>query len=286
MGIDELEEKARQLRINVIKMNCNAESGHTAGPLGLADIYAALYFKVLNHRPKEPEWDGRDRLILSNGHVCPIRYSAMAESGYFPREELMTFRKIDSRLQGHPSRLDLPGLETSNASLGQGLSLAIGIALGLRMDKNKARVYACLSDGELQEGSSWEAAMFAAKFKTDNLTAFVDRNYIQIDGPMDEIMPSLDPLAKKWRAFGWEVLEGSGHDMKKIVELFEKAAKVKGKPCVIIFRTIPGKGVSFMEGDYKWHGTPPKPEEAVKAFLELKAAKEDIEWAKARIKPK
>ncbi|HIH20667.1 TPA: transketolase [Candidatus Micrarchaeota archaeon] len=276
--IKQLKLRAVDLRMHVIRMVTQAQSGHVGGPLGLADIYACLYFNVMKHKPQKPEWEDRDRLILSNGHVCAIRYAAMAEAGYFPVQELSTFRKLGSRLQGHPSRVDLPGLETSNASLGQGLGLAIGKALACRLDNRKNFVFVSLSDGECEEGSTWEGAMFAAHHKVDNLIAFIDYNNIQIDGPLPEIM-DVAPFAEKWRAFGWTVLQEDGNDVEKVLKAFKKAKgrTRKGKPVVIVFKTVPGKGVSFMENNFKWHGTPPKPEEGEKALQELSEWRKKIE---------
>lgn len=276
--LKKLKLKANDIRQDIIRMVTAAQSGHPGGPLGLADIYACLYFSVLNHKPSDPAWKDRDRLILSNGHVCPVRYSAMAESGYFPKEELLTFRKIGSRLQGHPSRVDLPGVETSNASLGQGLGLAVGMALAARLDKRENLVYASLSDGECEEGSTWEAAMFAAKFKLDNLIAFVDRNKKQIDGDTETIMP-LEPFADKWKAHNWNVIECDGHDIQAILNAFETARKNRGKakPTVIIFATIMGMGVSFMHDNYEWHGKPPSPEQGEQALKELLEYRKKIE---------
>ncbi len=233
-----------------------AKSGHTAGPLGMADIFTVFYFHVLNHRPKEPDWPERDRLILSNGHITPVRYAAMAHAGYFPIEECMTLRKFGSRLQGHPERDYLPGIETTSGPLGSGLSQSAGIAYAARMDKKKFHVYCFMSDGELQEGNSWEGAMFCGANKLSNLTAIVDRNNIQITGNTEDIMP-LEPLADKWRAFNWHVLEIDGHNMEEVVNAVAEAKAIFEKPTVIIAHTIPGKGVPDIEGDYRWHGNPP-----------------------------
>jgi transketolase len=266
--LKELKLKANNIRKSIITMLAEAKSGHSAGPLGMADIFSVLYFNVLNHRPKEPGWNERDRLILSHGHVCPVRYAAMAEAGYFPLEELKTLRKLGSRLQGHPHNLDLPGIENTAGPLGQGISVATGIALGAKMKKKDFKVFCLMGDGELNEGQPWEAFMFAAKNKLDNLIVLIDRNYIQIDGNTEEIMP-LDPLNKKFEAFNFQVIELNGNDIKELIKGFEKAKKVKGKPVAIIANTIPGKGVSFMEGKAEWHGKPPNKEEAVKALKEL-----------------
>jgi len=252
----QLELQAEQIREDIINMLVEAGSGHSAGPLGLADIFTALYFEILNHRPKQPDWPERDRLILSNGHCVPVRYAAMARAGYFPVKELMTLRKLGSRLQGHPERLRLPGLETTSGPLGEGLSQAAGMALALRMDNSRARVYCVTGDGELDEGNIWEAVMFAATKKLTNLTVIVDRNNIQIDGPTEKVMP-LDSLSAKWAAFGWHVIEIDGHNMDAIINACQLAKAVVERPVVIIAHTIPGKGVDYMEYDYHWHGNPP-----------------------------
>ncbi len=252
----DLELKANAIREDIIEMLVAAGSGHSAGPLGLADIFAALYFEILNHRPKQPDWVERDRLFLSNGHCVPVRYAAMAESGYFPKSELKTLRKLGSRLQGHPERLRLPGLESTSGPLGSGLSQAAGHALALRMDNSRSRVYCITGDGELDEGNIWEAMMFAAKNKLSNLTVIVDRNNIQIDGPTELVMP-LDDLAAKWAAFGWHVIEIDGHNMQAIINACDLAKAIVERPVVIIAHTIPGRGVDYMEYDYHWHGNPP-----------------------------
>lgn len=277
--IKELEKKANEIRISIIEMLVEAGSGHTAGPLGMADIFTLLYFHTLRHNPKDPFWEERDRVVLSNGHICPVLYATMAHSGYFPIEELKTLRKLGSRLQGHPHREYLPFVETSSGPLGEGLSQASGMALADRMDaKDKDGsttfatdrfIYCLMSDGELNEGNSWEGVMFAAKNKLRNIIAIVDRNNIQIDGYTENIMP-LEPLADKWRAFGWHVLEVSGHDFNALNQAIEEAKSIFEKPTVIIAHTIPGKGVSFMERDYKWHGIPPNKEQGEKAIKELK----------------
>ncbi len=266
----ELEEKANAIRIDIIRMLEHAGSGHSAGPLGLADIFTALYFQILKHNPKKPDWDERDILILSNGHCVPVRYVTMAHAGYFPKPEIMTLRKFGSRLQGHPERLRLPGLETTSGPLGSGLSQATGMALALKMDKVKDRwVYVICSDGELDEGNSWEAIMLAAKYNPQNLIAIVDRNNIQIDGPTESVMP-LESLRAKWEAFGWFVLEINGNDIEAIISAYEMAKAVVEKPVVIIAHTVPGKGVDFMEYDFHWHGKTPNLEEAMKALKELR----------------
>lgn len=267
-----LEDKAEQIRETIITMLVAAGSGHTAGPLDMADIFTALYFHILKHDPKNPDWEERDRLILSNGHICPLRYAAMAHAGYFPVEECLTLRKFGSRLQGHPERLRLPGLETTSGPLGSGLSQAAGIAYAMRMDGTKQRVYAALSDGEHDAGNTWEAAMWAGKYKLANLTAIIDRNNIQIDGMTEHVMP-LEPFADKYRAFGWHVLEVDGHNIRAVIEACEEAKAISESPTVIIAHTIAGKGVPEIEGDYKWHGKPPKPAEAKRFLKELRSMK-------------
>lgn len=267
-----LRLRANDLRQTIVTMLAEAGSGHTAGPLGMADIFAALYFHVMRHDPKNPDWDERDRLILSNGHCVPVRYAAMAHSGYFPLEECSTLRKFGSRLQGHPERGFLPGLESTSGPLGSGLSQAAGYAYAARMDGKKFRVICMMSDGEHDEGNTWEGAMFAGKAKLDNLVGIVDRNSIQIDGATEDVMP-LEPFADKYRAFGWHVIVIDGNDIAEIVTAFEEARLVKGRPTLILAVTVPGKGIRSIEGDYLWHGKPPTKDEA-KAFLaELQAAR-------------
>ncbi len=267
---------ANSIRHDIIQMVATAQSGHPGGPLGLADIFSCLYFNIMNHDPKRPDWEDRDRLILSNGHVCAVRYAAMARAGYFPIEELLTFRQLGTRLQGHPSTIHFPALEMSSGSLGQGLSNATGLALAAKMDKKKYTIYVCMSDGECQEGMSWEAAMSAAHWGLSNLVAFVDRNFIQIDGETEDIM-ALEPLGKKFESFGWHVIEADGHCYESIINSFHRAKAEKEKPTVIIFRTIIGRGVSFMEDTNVYHGKPPSPELAEKALRELDDWKEVIE---------
>jgi transketolase len=245
--------QAQEIREDIIKMLVEAGSGHAAGPLDLADIFTALYFEIMEHRPKQPDWDGRDRLVLSNGHTVPVRYATMARAGYFPVSELKTLRKFGSRLQGHPERVRLPGLETTSGPLGSGVSQAAGMALALRMDRKPSRVYCITGDGELNEGNIWEAVMFAAAKKLANLTVIVDRNNIQIDGPTERVMP-LDDLAAKWAAFGWHVIEIDGHNFEAIISACNLAKAIVERPTVIIAHTIPGKGVDFMQYDYHWHG--------------------------------
>jgi transketolase len=259
---------ANSIRQSVVKMLHEAKSGHSAGSIGLADIFTALYFNVLNHDPKNPEWAGRDRLVLSNGHVCPVMYAAMAEAGYFPKEELMTLRKLGSRLQGHPHRGSLPGIENSSGPLGQGLSIAVGMAIVAKRERKSWRVYCVCSDGEQDEGQTWEAALLAAKFKLGNLTVIMDRNNIQIDGFTEEVLP-LEPLAEKYRAFGWHVIEVDGHNIEQIINACNEAKRVIDRPTMIIAHTIPGKDVSFMEFVADWHGKPPGDKEVATALGDL-----------------
>lgn len=251
-----IEEKARDIRATIIEMLIAAKSGHTAGPLGMADIFAAMYFHVLAHDPKNPSWEERDRLVLSNGHIAPVLYATMAHAGYFPVAECLTLRKFGSRIQGHPERSKLPGLETTSGPLGSGLSQASGMAYGLRMDGKKNRIFCLMSDGEQQEGNTWEAVMFAGKYKLSNLTAVMDRNNIQIDGMTEDVMP-LEPLADKYRAFNWHVIEVDGHNIEEFCDAVDKAKAIYEKPTLILAHTIPGKGVKEIEFDYRWHGNPP-----------------------------
>lgn len=265
----ELEEIANLIRQTIIETLLEAGSGHSAGPLGMADIFTAFYFHILKHDSKNPSWEERDRLLLSNGHICPVRYVTMAYAGYFPKEELKTLRKINSRLQGHPHRTSLPGVETTSGPLGSGLGQAVGAALAAKLDNKKYRIYCFMSDGEQDAGNTWEAAMFAGKNKLNNLTALIDRNNIQIDGFTEYIMP-LEPLKEKYESFGWHVLEIDGHNFEEIGDAVNEAKAIYEKPTVIIAHTIPGKGVSFMERDYRWHGKPPNKEEADMALAELR----------------
>lgn len=267
--IAEIEEAANMIREDIIKMLLEAKSGHSAGPLGMADIFAAFYFHVLNHDSKKPDWEGRDRLILSNGHICPVRYAAMARAGYFPIEELMTLRKFGSRLQGHPERLRLPGIETTSGPLGEGLSQAAGLAYAARMDGKSWRTYCLMSDGEQECGITYEAMLFAGANKLSNLTAVIDRNNIQIDGPTEKIMP-LEPLRAKYEACNWHVIEVGGHNIRQFIEAVEEAKAIEDRPTCIIAHTIPGKGVSFMEYKVEWHGIPPNAEQAATALEELR----------------
>lgn len=268
--------KANEIRQSIIDMLEDAGSGHTAGPLDMTDVFTAFYFHILNHDPKKPDWSERDRLILSNGHIVPVRYATMAHAGYFPIKELSTLRKFGSRLQGHPEREKLPGLENTSGPLGSGLSQAAGYAYAARMDGKKFRTYCFMSDGELDAGNTWEGIMFAGANKLSNLTAVIDRNNIQINGMTEDIMP-LEPLADKWRAFNWHVLEIDGHNMEAIVDAVEEAKAVVEKPTVIIARTIAGKGIKEIEYDYKWHGTPPNKEQEQKWLKELRTMNGKIE---------
>ena len=271
MSIQDLELKANQIREDIIKMLEHAGSGHSAGPLGLADIFTALYFDVMKLDPAKPDWAERDLFLLSNGHTVPVQYATMAHRGYFDVKELMTLRKFGTRLQGHPERVKLPGLETTSGPLGCGLSQAAGMAVALRMngEANKRHVYVVMGDGELNEGNIWEAAMFIPAQKLHNITAFVDRNNIQIDGPTEEVMP-LEDLAAKWEAFGWHVLIIDGNNMEAIIDAAKMARAVVDRPTVIIAYTVPGKGVDFMEYDFHWHGMPPNKEQAKLALKELR----------------
>jgi transketolase len=271
LTITDLEHKAYTLREDVIRMLEHAGSGHSAGPLGLAEIFSALYFDILRYDPKNPEWDERDYFFLSNGHCVPIQYAAMAEAGFFDKDELKTLRQFGSRLQGHPERTKLPGLENTSGPLGSGLSQAAGVAYTLQyIDKQKHRfVYAVTGDGELDEGNIWEAAMFAGKYKLSQLVVFVDRNNIQIDGMTEDVMP-LEDLHGKWESFGWHVQEIDGHNIESVIDAASMARATTNKPSVIIAHTIPGKGVDFMEYDYHWHGAPPNSEQAKEALHKLR----------------
>jgi len=267
----ELEIKANEVRQSIIEALLAAGSGHTAGPLGMADIFTAFYFYILRHDPDNPDWPDRDRLVLSNGHICPVQYAAMAHAGYFPVEELKTLRQFGSRLQGHPHREWLPGIETSSGPLGSGLSQAVGMALADRMDKDRVEkfFYCFMGDGELNSGNVWEAAMLAGKENIYNLISVIDRNSIQIDGFTEDIMP-LEPLRAKWESYNWHVLEIDGHNFEEIVDAVEQGKAVFNKPTMIIAHTIPGKGVSEFERKYEWHGKPPNQEQARMALNELR----------------
>jgi len=269
--IIELEGKANEIRLSIIDMLLEAKSGHTAGPLGMADVFTVLFFHTLKHDPKNPSWPERDRFVLSNGHICPVYYSTLAHAGYIPVEELKTLRKFGSRLQGHPHREFLPILETSSGPLGSGLSQAVGMALADMIDlKNSGRkIYCFTGDGELDEGQNWEAIMLAGKNKLSNLCVVVDRNNIQIDGNTEDIMP-LESISNKWSSFNWHVIEIDGHNMEDIANAFELARAIAEKPTVIIAHTIPGKGVKEFERDYRWHGKAPNTDEAKIAIQELR----------------
>lgn len=278
---------ARQIRRDIMKMLLISKSGHSGGPLGLSDIFASLYFNILNLDPKNPGWPERDYFFLSAGHLCPVWYATLARRGFFPISELNSLRKINSRLQGHPAPAythGLPGIEIASGALGQGLSIAVGCAIGLRLDGKPNRVYVLHGDGELDEGQIWEAAMTAAHHKVDNLIAIVDRNFCQIDNRTDKVM-ELEPLADKWESFGWHVLECDGNDIPQFMAAVDDAQAMKGRPKVIIAKTFMGKGVSFMEDNYKWHGVPPNEEQAKQALSELPPTKYgdfiEFEWEKA-----
>ena len=265
-----LEKIANNTREDIIKMLEKAGSGHSAGPLGLADIFTALYFHVLKHDPKNPDWPERDILVLSNGHCVPVRYATMAHAGYFPKKELLTLRQLGTRLQGHPERERLPGLETTSGPLGSGLSQACGMSLAMRMNKENHRwIYVVMGDGEQDEGNVWEAAMLAGKYKLNNIIAIADRNNIQIDGPTETVMP-LENLSGKWESFGWHVIEIDGNDIDAVIDACNMAKAIVEKPVMIIAHTVPGKGVDFMEYDFHWHGSPPNHEQAIKALKELR----------------
>ncbi|MBP6884108.1 MAG: transketolase [Candidatus Pacebacteria bacterium] len=271
--VKELQKKANDVRMSIIEMLLEAQSGHTAGPLGMADIFTYFYFHALKHDPKHPEWPERDRVVLSNGHICPVLYATMAHAGYFKVEELQTLRKLGTRLQGHPHREYLPYVENSSGPLGSGLSQAAGMALADRIDfgKNVGRfIYCFMSDGELEEGNTWEAVMLAGKYRLRNLIAVVDRNNIQIEGDTEDVMP-LEPLAMKWKSFNWHVIEVGGHDFRALDEALQEAQAIHEKPVVILAHTIPGKGVKEFERNYKWHGKAPNKEEAQMALKQLQA---------------
>ena len=273
----EIKQKATRMRRNIIRMLEHAGSGHSAGALGMADLVAALYFGVMNIDPKNPEDPERDLFMLSNGHTVPVQYAAMAEAGFFPESELMTLRQWGSRLQGHPERMMLPGLETTSGPLGCGVAQGAGMAYALQyLDKQRHRwVYVVTGDGELDEGNIWESAMFAGKYKLAQLIVFVDRNNIQIDGPTEDVMP-LENLREKWESFGWHVQEIDGNNVRAVIDAVNFAKAVENKPCCIITHTIPGKGVDFMEYDYTWHGIAPNSEQAEQALAELLANQEDV----------
>jgi len=276
LTIPELEAKATEIRQDIIKMLEHAGSGHTAGPLGLADILAALYFDILKHDPKKPDWDQRDIFLLSNGHCVPVLYASMAQAGYFDKKELMTLRQFGSRLQGHPERTKLPGLENTSGPLGSGLSQACGMSLAMRMNQDNHRwIYVVMGDGEQNEGNVWEAAMLAGKYKLGNIIAFTDRNFIQIDGSTEDVMP-LGDLKGKWESFGWNVYEIDGNNIEQIIDACAMGRAAIDKPTMIIANTIPGKGVDFMEYNFRWHGIPPNSEQAKEALKDLRTLKGKI----------
>lgn len=268
----QLAKIADDIRQDIIKALVEAGSGHSAGPLGMADVFTALYFAVLNIDPENPFWEKRDRVVLSNGHIAPVWYVTLAHAGFFPKEEILTLRKINTRLQGHPHFGSLPGIENTGGPLGQGLSQAIGMALAAKMNQEKHYIYCLLGDGEHDEGQVWEAVLFAGKNKLANVTSIIDRNNIQIDGTTENIMP-LEPLKEKYEAFNWHVVEVDGHNYEEIIDACNLAKAIVEKPVVIIAHTIPGKGVDFMEFDYRWHGKPPNHEEGKKALHELRTLK-------------
>ncbi|MDP8226630.1 MAG: transketolase [Candidatus Celaenobacter polaris] len=268
--IDQLKKKAEEIRYDIISMIGEAGSGHPGGSLSAADIGAMLFFNEMNYDPQNPKWQDRDRFILSKGHAAPLLYALLANTGYFEKNELKTLRKYKSRLQGHPASYMLPGVEVSTGSLGQGLSISCGIALAGKMDNKKYRVFTLLGDGELDEGQVWEAAMFAAHKKLDNLCAIVDRNHLQIDGDTEKVM-ALEPLKAKWDAFGWHTILIDGHDITGILHAFEELNSIKNKPTVILAKTVKGKGVSFMENKAGWHGKAPNQDELELALKEIKA---------------
>lgn len=267
--VRQLEVLANTIREDIVSMLLEAGSGHSAGPLGMADVFTALYFHVAKIDPKKPRDEKRDRIILSNGHICPVLYASLAHAGFFPRSELKTLRKLNSRLQGHPHRGSLPGVENTGGPLGQGLSQAVGIALALKLNKSRSRVFCLMSDGEQEEGQTWEAAMSAGKYRLNNLVGIMDRNNIQIDGQTEFVMP-LEPLSDKYRAFGWHVIEVDGHNIRAIIEACDEAKSIIEKPTLILAHTTPGKGVDFMENDYTWHGKPPSKLEAREALRQLR----------------
>lgn len=272
VSIEKLAKIAEGIREDIIKSLVEAGSGHSAGPLGMADVFTALYFNVLNIDPQNPTWKARDRVVLSNGHIAPVWYVTLAHAGFFPREELLTLRKLNTRLQGHPHFGSLPGVENTGGPLGQGLSQAVGMALAAQMNHQKHQIYCLMSDGEHDEGQTWEAVMFAGKYKVHNVTAIMDRNNIQIDGMTETIMP-LEPIKDKYEAFNWHVIEVDGHNIEQVIDACNLAKAIYEKPVMIIAHTIPGKGVDFMEFDYTWHGKPPKPDEAKLALKELRSLK-------------
>ena len=266
--LSRLDSKAREIRRSILTMVHRASSGHVGGSLGATELVVALYHAVMRHDPARPDWEERDRFILSKGHCTPIIYAVLADCGYFPTEDLETFRRPGSHLQGHPYHPKTPGIEASTGTLGLGISTGLGMALAAKIKDQTHRYFILCGDGEIQEGQAWEAALFGHKYQLDNVVAFVDRNYLQTDGDSEKVMP-LDPLGPKWEAFGWDTHEIDGHDYQQIVDAVERAGAAKGRPSMIIARTTKGKGVSFMEGVAKWHGTPPSDDEYARAMVEL-----------------
>jgi transketolase len=285
-GVSDLHEMARQIRRDIIKMLMISQSGHSGGPLGLSDIFASLYFRILTYDPQNAAWPGRDYFFLSAGHLAPVWYATLARAGFYPLREMSTLRKINGRLQGHPAPWythGLPGIEIASGSLGQGMSIAVGCAIGLRMDQKPNRVFVLHGDGELDEGQVWEGIMAAGHYHLDNLTAIVDRNFCQIDNRTDKVM-ELEPFADKWRSFRWNVIECDGNNIEEFLHAMNEARNFKGKPSVVIARTFMGKGVSFMEDDYRWHGIPPNEEQGKQALRELAPTRFgdfiEFEWEK------
>jgi len=277
LTLKEIEDLVITIRQEIIKMLLEAKSGHCAGPLGAVELYVALYFSgILKYDPKNPNWEERDRVVISNGHYAPLLYTVLAHAGYFPLEELKTLRKLGSNLQGHPNRLLLPGIETSSGPVGEGLSQSVGMALGAKMNKKKLQVYCLMGDGEQDCGNTWEAVMTAGKYRLDNLTAVIDRNNIQIDGFTENVMP-LEPLKEKYESFGWKVLEIDGHNIPEIIKAMNSSKSVFVKPVVIIANTIPGKGVDFMQWEYQWHGKSPNSKQAEEALRQLRNMQGKIE---------
>lgn len=266
--LDTLNKKAREIRKEIVTMVHRANSGHVGGSLGATELVVALYYHIMKHRPENPKWEDRDRFILSKGHCTPVIYAALADCGYFPKEDLKTFRRPGSHLQGHPAQHKTPGVDAPTGTLGLGISTGVGMALGAKLKKQNHYYYILCGDGEIQEGQVWEAAMFANKYKLDNIIGFVDRNYLQTDGNSEDVMP-LDPLRPKWESFGWRVYEIDGNDFTQIIKTIEEAKQEKGKPVMIIARTVKGKGVSFMENEASWHGTPPGKDDFERAIKEL-----------------
>jgi len=277
--LKKLKLKANDIRQDIIKSLVAAGSGHSAGPLGMSDVFTALYFNILKHDPKKPNWEERDYFVLSNGHICPVLYTTLAHAGYFNKKILKTLRHLGTQLQGHPHRELLPGLETSSGPLGSGLSQASGMAYALRMDKKKNRVYVLTSDGEHDAGNTWEGVLFAGKNKLSNLTAIMDRNNIQIDGDTEDIMP-LEPLRQKYEAFNWHVIDVDGNNIRRVIDALNEAKTIREKPTMILAHNTPGKGVSFMENNFEWHGKPPTPEQAKIALAELQHWRKEIQEEK------